>query len=83
MNGIRKYLELDFTELKHDAVKEQQLLRKLHPGESRPAEGSVLASSVTSGLVVDFERSGRMRRLRLLLSELLRILHQVQPSVPL
>ena len=78
MNGIKKYLELDFTELKHDAVREQQLLRKLHPGENRPQEGSVLASSIPHGLVVEFERSGCMRQLRLLLSELLRIMHQVQ-----
>ena len=81
VNGIRKYLELDFAELKRDAVKEQQLLRKLHPGESRPREGSVLASATTHGLVVEFERSGWMRRLRLLLSELLRILHQVQGTL--
>ena len=75
VNGVKQYLELDFAELRHDAVKEQQLLRKLRPGETRPAESSVLASSVSNGLMV--EQSGSMRRTRLVLSELLRILHQV------
>ena len=77
VNGVKQYLELDFAELRHDAVKEQQLLRKLRPGETRPAESSVLASSVSNGLMVEFEHSGSMRRTRLVLSELLRILHQV------
>ena len=77
VNEVKEYLELDFSELKHDAVKEQQLLHKLHPGENRPSEASVLATGVSSGLMVDYERSGCMRRSRLVLSELLRIMHQV------
>ena len=38
VNGVKQYLELDFAELRHDAVKEQQLLRKLRRG--RPGRQS-------------------------------------------
>lgn len=81
VNEVKKYLDLDFSELKHDAVKEQQLLHKLHPGENKPNESSVLATNVSSGIMVDYERSGCMRRSRLVLSELLKIMHQVTKYV--
>lgn len=77
VNSIKRYLELDFSELKQDALKERQLLEKLHPGETRPGDGSLLASSIQRGLVTEFELSSWMRRCRLVLSELLRIMHQV------
>lgn len=77
VNAIREYLSLSFRELKQDAQKEQQLLRKLGPGEERGASQSVLASSLQFGLAIEFERSDYMRRFRLLLSEILRIVSQV------
>ena len=78
VNAIREYLSLSFRELKQDAQKEQQLLRKLGPGEERAASQSVLASSLQFGLAIEFERSDYMRRFRLLLSEILRITSQVR-----
>lgn len=77
VNAIREYLSLSFRELKQDAQKEQQLLRKLGPGEERAVSQSVLASSLQFGLAIEFERSDYMRRFRLLLSEILRIVSQV------
>ena len=82
VNAIREYLSLSFRELKQDAQKEQQLLRKLGPGEERAASQSVLASSLQFGLAIEFERSDYMRRFRLLLSEILRIVSQVCACTP-
>ena len=82
VNAIREYLSLSFRELKQDAQKEQQLLRKLGPGEERVASQSVLASSLQFGLAIEFERSDYMRRFRLLLSEILRIVSQVCACTP-
>ena len=76
-NSIKQYLTVDFQELKQDALKEQQLLRKLPSGEERAPTQSVLASSLQYGLAIEFERSDHMRRLRLILSELLRVMSQV------
>lgn len=76
-NAIECYLKLDFSELRHDALKEQQLLKKLRPGEKRSQGESILASSVKLGLATEFERSEPVRRARLVLSELLRYFSQV------
>ena len=76
-NAIKKYLSVDFQELKQDALKEQQLLRKLPPGEERGSAQSVLASALQYGLAIEFERSDHMRKLRLILSELLKVMNQV------
>ena len=76
-NTIECYLKLKFSELRHDALKEQQLLRKLRPGEKRTQGESILASSVKLGLATEFERSEPVRRLRLVLSEVLRYISQV------
>lgn len=75
VNAIKEYLSVDFQELRQDALREQQLLRKLNPTEERSS--SVLASSLQYGLAIEFERSDHLRRFRLLLSEVLRIMHQV------
>jgi len=77
VNTIQEYLSVNFQELKQDAQKEQQLLRKLGPGEERAASQSILASSLQFGLAIEFERSDYMRRFRLFLSEVLRIMAQV------
>ena len=71
--SIRSYLAVDLAQLHQDALKEQQLLRKLSPGEERPSGQSVLAASLQYGLAIEFERSDHVRRFRLMLSEVLRI----------
>ena len=76
-NSIHSYLNMNYLELKTDAVKEKQLLRKLGSGEDRPGGQSVLATSMQFGLGIEFERSDHVRRLRLFLSELLRIMSKV------
>ena len=69
-------------ELKQDASKEQQLLKKLGPGEERGQTQSVLASSIQFGMAIEFERSNHLRRFRLFLSEMLRILNHLDNSGP-
>ena len=71
-------------ELKGDAIKEQQLLKKLSPGEERGPSQSVLASSPQFGLAIEFERCDHIRRFRLFLREILGVLRQLDPpaSVP-
>ena len=76
-NSVHSYLQMDFPELRGDAVKERQLLRKLGPGEERPAAQSILATSMQFGMAIEFERSDHLRRVRLFLSEMLRILSKV------
>lgn len=73
VNSIVALLSVDFSLLEQDALKEQQLRRKV--GGS--ANASVLVESLQNGLAFEFERSEPSRRLRLVLSELLRIMSQV------
>ena len=77
VNRVQKYLQLDFAELNHDAIKEQQLLKKLRPGEEQLRSESVLVSSLENGILTEFERGGIKRRFRLVLSEMLRLINQV------
>ena len=78
VNSIVALLSVDFSLLEQDALKEQQLRRKV--GGS--ATGSVLVESLQNGLALEFERSEPSRRLRLVLSELLRIMNQVSFAWP-
>ena len=75
VNSIVALLSVDFNLLEQDALKEQQLRRKI--GGSLGT--SVLVDSMQNGLALEFERSTSVpsRRLRLVLSELLRIISQV------
>lgn len=66
-------------ELKGDAIKEQQLLKKLNPGEERSSSQSVLASSPQFGLAIEFEGCDHVRRFRLFLREILGVLRQLDP----
>lgn len=89
VSAIKDYLAVNFHELKQDALREQQLLRKLGPGVAEDrgqgsasgGEGcntsSILASSLQYGLAIEFERSDHTRRFRLVLSEVLRVMSQV------
>ena len=74
VNHIKKYLTLHFAELKSDAVKEQQLIKKLPAGERR---GESVLSGVKEGLVTEFEKATEEKRFRIVLSELLHLLNQV------
>ncbi len=89
VNAIKEYLSVDYRELRQDALREQQLLRKLGPGAGEERgqgstsgggggnAGSILASSLQYGLAIEFERSDHTRRFRLFLSEILRVMNQV------
>ena len=70
---------MKLQELKGDATKEQQLLKKLNPGEERGSSQSVLASSPQFGLAIEFERCDHVRRFRLFLREILGVLRQLDP----
>ena len=77
VNSIVALLSVDFSLLEQDALKEQQLRRKVGGSAS---SSSVLVESLQNGLALEFERSEPSRRLRLVLSELLRIMSQVSAA---
>ena len=71
VTSIVSLLSVDFSVVREDAIKEQQLRKKL--GGNTLAE-SYLADSLENGsLLAEFERSEPGRRIRLVLSELLRL----------
>lgn len=71
VTSIVSLLSVDFAVIREDAMKEQQLRRKL--GGNSLGE-SYLADSIENGsLLAEFERSEPFRRIRLVLSELLRL----------
>lgn len=77
VNSIVALLSVDFSLLEQDALKEQQLRRKAGGN----AGTSVLVENLQNGLALEYERSEPSRRLRLVLSELLRIMSQVSPKL--
>ena len=77
VNQVEKYLQLDFRELRSDAWKEQQLVKKLPGGENPASRVDSVLSSIKDGLVTEFEKSGEEKRFRLVLSELLHLIQQV------
>ena len=77
VNSIVALLSVDFSLLEQDALKEQQLRRKVGGN----AGTSVLVENLQNGLALEFERSEPSRRLRLVLSELLRIMSQVSQKL--
>lgn len=77
-NAIKDELMVDFEELRQDAQKEQQLYKKLGPGEERASSQSLLAASVQHGLAAEFEKSPQIRKFRLVLSEILRIMNKLE-----
>ncbi len=71
VNSIVSLLSIDFPTVREDAIKEQQLRKKL--GGNSLTE-SILADSMNNGsLLTEFERSEPARRIRLVLSEFLRL----------
>ncbi|KAM9456268.1 integrator complex subunit 2 [Clarias gariepinus] len=73
VNSIVALLSVDFHALEQDARKEQQLRHKAGGSNSE----SILVSQLQHGLALEFEHSDPLRRLRLVLSELLAIMHKV------
>lgn len=73
VNSIVALLSIDFHVLEADVKKEQQLRQKVGTSQNE----SVLISSLTNGLALEYERSDMTRRLRLVLSEILFIQSQV------
>ena len=72
VNSIVSLLSVDFSTVQEDAIKEQQLRKKLGLG-GNSLTGSILAESLQTGLLLEFERSEPSRRMRLVLSEILRL----------
>ena len=71
VNSIVSLLSVDFSTIREDAVKEQQLRKKL--GGNSLSE-SILADSLQNGgLLTEFERSEPSRRIRLVLGEFLKL----------
>ncbi|TTK47649.1 Integrator complex subunit 2 [Bagarius yarrelli] len=73
VNSIVALLSVDFHALEQDARKEQQLRHKAGGSNNE----SILASQLQHGLALEFEHSEPLRRLRLVLSELLGIMNKV------
>ncbi|XP_058267637.1 integrator complex subunit 2 isoform X1 [Hemibagrus wyckioides] len=73
VNSIVALLSVDFHALEQDARKEQQLRHKAGAANSE----SILVSQLQHGLALEFEHSDPLRRLRLVLSELLAIMNKV------
>ncbi|MCI4388170.1 hypothetical protein PGIGA_G00082510 [Pangasianodon gigas] len=73
VNSIVALLSVDFHALEQDARKEQQLRHKAGGSNSE----SILVSQLQHGLALEFEHSDPLRRLRLVLSELLAIMNKV------
>lgn len=76
INSVVSLLSFDFHALEMDVRKEQQLRLKCG---SNPTD-SLLISSLTEGLALEFERCDGIRKLRLLLSELISIMAFVRQN---
>ena len=72
VNSIVALLSINFHQLELDVKKEQQLRQKREGGV---LADSILISALTSGPSLEFERSDATRKLRLVLSELLTLMH--------
>ncbi|CAH0382391.1 unnamed protein product [Bemisia tabaci] len=67
VNSIVALLSVDFNGLEADAKREQLLRQKIGNSQAE----SILAQNIESGIALDYERGDSVRRLRLVLSELL------------
>ncbi|KAK2169226.1 hypothetical protein NP493_1201g01040 [Ridgeia piscesae] len=74
VNSLVGLLSIDFHALEQDAKKEQQLRAKT--GGQHPE--SLFISQLSQGIALEFEHSDAARKLRLLLSELLFVVHQIK-----
>ena len=55
VNCLKKYLLLDFAELRYNAVIEQQLIKNLYPDERCTKKESTLVSNIEDMVTVEFE----------------------------
>ena len=74
VNSIVPLLTVDFNVVHEDAIKEQQLRQKT--GRSR-LQDNVLGGSLQRGLLMELEEGDPIKRMRLVLGELLRLIHEV------
>ncbi|XP_054166627.1 integrator complex subunit 2-like [Oppia nitens] len=77
INNIVHLLSIDFHALEMDVRKEQQLRFKVGVA----ANDSLLISALTDGLALEFERCDGIKKLRLLLSELISLMAFVRQTV--
>ena len=70
MNSIVSILSIDLNMVREDAIKEQHLRKKL--GGIKLTD-DLLSESLQKGLLLEFEESGSLKKMRLVLSEILRI----------
>lgn len=77
MNSIVSFLNIDLNTVCEDAIKEQHLRKKL--GGIKLTD-DLLSESLQKGLLLEFEESNSMKKMRLVLSEILRIASLVQES---
>nr|CAB3256441.1 integrator complex subunit 2 [Phallusia mammillata] len=76
VNDIIALLSVDFHDLEEDARKEQQLRSKM--GVGALGESSLISGIKQQGLMLEFERSEPARRFRIVLSELLPHILQIE-----
>ena len=82
-NIISSLSSIDFSALEEDTHKSVALVRKLSSVEPTPAPlpPSILVGSVRESMLLDFERSGVERKMRLLTAELIRLLYQADSYI--
>lgn len=76
VNSLVGLLSIDFHELEQDARKEQMLRNKIGGIQTE----SLLIAQLEQGIALEFERCDPPRKLRLLLSEILFIMHQMKEA---
>ena len=82
-NLISSLSAVDFSALEADTVKSIALIQKLSSLDSTPAPlpPSLLVGTVRESMLLDFERSGVERKMRLLTAELVRLLYQADSYI--
>ena len=82
-NLIASLACIDYSALQEDTAKSIALIQKLCSVEANPAPlpPSLLVGSLRESMLLDFERSGSERKMRLLTVELLRLLYQADSYI--
>ncbi|XP_065055164.1 LOW QUALITY PROTEIN: integrator complex subunit 2-like [Rhopilema esculentum] len=78
VTSIVSLLSIDFSTVREDAIKEQQLRRKM--GGNSLTESYLTDPVDNTGILAEFERSEASRRIRLVLSQLLKLCTLVTES---
>ena len=69
INGLKKYLQLNFCELRQNALKEQQLVKKVDLDQRQTKRESIVVSNMKQMVIVEFEQGCVMRGFHLILNE--------------